>query len=195
MIKFESAIYYKSFGTAKQLPLSDLPEIAFSGRSNVGKSSLMNKIFNRKQLVRVSATPGKTITINFFKVDEAYFVDLPGYGYAKRASGEIERWSELTESYFTTNRNIKLIIQLIDMRHPPTALDIQMLEFIQNSGYNYIIVLSKSDKLNKTETEKRLNTLKTELSFLNNPVLIPFSALKNTGTEQIKEILNDTELS
>ena len=190
MLNFYEAQYEASYGTSSQLPTSTLPEIAFSGRSNVGKSSLLNRLTGRKNLVKVSSTPGKTRTVNFFKTGSAYLTDLPGYGYAKISSSEKERWAELMESYFTTNRNITLVVQLIDMRHPPSALDIQMLNFIKNNGLNYIIVLTKSDKLNKTETQNRLNSFKNELEFLGEKVpLFPFSALKNIGTDEIKNAI------
>ena len=117
-VEFEAA-----FGTLKQIPESDLPEIVFAGRSNVGKSSMLNRLFNRKNLARVSSMPGKTITINFFKVENVRIVDLPGYGYAKVAKGEKRRWAEMIEGYFQSPRNIKLVVQLVDMRHKPSEDD------------------------------------------------------------------------
>ncbi|MBR0509424.1 MAG: YihA family ribosome biogenesis GTP-binding protein [Clostridia bacterium] len=149
-VEFEAA-----FGTAGQLPPSDLPEIVFSGKSNVGKSSLINKFFNRKNMARVSAVPGKTTTVNFFKAGELRFVDLPGYGYAKRSAAEIRRWSELMEGYFSQDRRIVLLIQLLDMRHPPTADDKTMLRFLTESGVPFAVALTKCDKLKKTEREKQ----------------------------------------
>ena len=149
-VKFEA-----SFGTAKQLPPSDLPEIVFAGKSNVGKSSLINKFFNRKSLARVSAVPGKTTTINFFTLEGVRFADLPGYGYAKRSAAEIRRWGELMEGYFAQGRQIKLVVQLLDMRHDPTADDRTMLRFLTEAGYPFVCVLTKCDKLKKTERERR----------------------------------------
>lgn len=182
-VDFEAA-----FGTLEQLSESDLPEICFSGRSNVGKSSLINKILNRKSIARVSSTPGKTVTINFYKLDEFRLVDLPGYGYAKVADRDRERWAELMEGYFRTDRNIKLCLQLIDMRHPATEFDISMLEFLTHFEIPYAIVLTKCDKLNKTEFNNRLNALKEELGELGEGIaIIPFSALKGTGAEDVRK--------
>lgn len=183
-VKFEAA-----YGTSKQLPISDLPEIAFSGRSNVGKSTLLNKIFNRKQLARVSSTPGKTVTVNFFRVDDNRCVDLPGYGFAKVSYSERKRWSDLMEGYFQSGRNIKLVVQLIDMRHKPSNDDIVMLNFLKESGYPFVIVLTKSDKLNKTERNKRLAAFEEELDFVSGVQKIPFSALKSEGVEEIRSIV------
>ncbi|MBR5544142.1 MAG: ribosome biogenesis GTP-binding protein YsxC, partial [Clostridia bacterium] len=119
-MRYDKAEFKAAYGTFGQLPESNLPEIAFAGRSNVGKSSLLNRLFGRKNLARVSSVPGKTITINFYQVDEYNFVDLPGYGYAKVAKTEKDRWAEMMEGYFNSDRNIKLVVQLVDMRHPPT---------------------------------------------------------------------------
>jgi GTP-binding protein len=154
-VEFEAA-----FGTLKQIPPSDLPEIVFAGRSNVGKSSMLNRIFNRKNLARVSSMPGKTITINFFRVEDVRIVDLPGYGYAKVAKGEKRRWAEMMEGYFQSPRNIKLVVQLVDMRHKPSEDDYIMMRFLQDAGLPFIVAATKSDKLNKTQYKsvvKRLN--------------------------------------
>lgn len=184
-VDFEAA-----FGTLEQLTESSLPEICFSGRSNVGKSSLINKILNRKSIARVSSTPGKTVTINFYKLDEFRLVDLPGYGYAKVADTDRERWSELMEGYFRTNRNIKLCLQLIDMRHPATEFDISMLEFLTHFKIPYAVVLTKCDKLNKTEFNNRLAALKEELGELGDGItIIPFSALKGTGADDVRKTI------
>lgn len=182
-VDFEAA-----FGTLEQLTESTLPEICFSGRSNVGKSSLINKILNRKSIARVSSTPGKTVTINFYRLDEFRLVDLPGYGYAKVADHDRERWAELMEGYFRTGRNIKLCLQLIDMRHKATEFDISMLEFLSHFKIPYAVVLTKCDKLNKTEFNNRLNSLKEELGDLGDGItVIPFSALKGTGAEDVRK--------
>lgn len=183
-IDFESA-----YGTSKQLPPSTLPEIVFSGRSNVGKSSLINKLFNRKNLARVSSTPGKTITVNFFRGDNVYFVDLPGYGYARRDKSEKKRWAELMEGYFRQDRNIKLVIQLVDMRHKPSEDDMTMLSFLKESGIPFVIVLTKCDKLNKTETGKRREELAGELSEYGDITKIEFSSVTGTGTEELKNLI------
>lgn len=182
-VDFEAA-----FGTAAQLTESTLPEICFSGRSNVGKSSLINKLLNRKSIARVSSTPGKTITVNFYRLPEFRLVDLPGYGFAKVADRDRERWSELMEEYFKSGRNIKLCLQLIDMRHPATEFDISMLQFLSHFEIPYAVVLTKCDKLNKTEFQNRLTALKEELGELGDGItVIPFSALKGTGAEDIRK--------
>ncbi|MGN0547193.1 MAG: ribosome biogenesis GTP-binding protein YihA/YsxC [Acutalibacteraceae bacterium] len=185
-MRFDKIEFTAAYGTSSQLPPSREAEIVFSGRSNVGKSSLINKIFNRKNLARVSSVPGKTITVNFFKGDGVYFVDLPGYGYAKREMKEKKRWAELMEGYFQSGRNIPLVIQLIDMRHSPTEDDMLMLNFLRESGIPFAIALTKCDKLNKGELEKRRAELQSELADYPEVKTIEFSAVKGTGVEQIK---------
>ncbi len=185
-VEFEAA-----FGTLKQIPKSDIPEIVFAGRSNVGKSSMLNKLFNRKNLARVSSVPGKTITINFFRCDNVRIVDLPGYGYAKVAKGEKRRWAEMMEGYFADERNIKLVVQLVDMRHKPSEDDYIMLRFLKDSGMNFIVAATKCDKLNKTEFAARQAELRDELSeFGAELAIIPFSSEKGTGVDELKTILN-----
>ncbi len=185
-VEFEAA-----FGTLKQIPQSDLPEIVFAGRSNVGKSSMLNRLFNRKNLARVSSMPGKTITINFFKVEnDVRIVDLPGYGYAKVAKGEKRRWAEMMEGYFQSPRNIKLVVQLVDMRHKPSEDDYIMMRFLQDAGLPFIVAATKSDKLNKTQYNERKNALREELAeFGDNITILPFSSEKGEGTEELKKII------
>ena len=184
-VEFEAA-----FGTLKQIPQSDLPEIVFAGRSNVGKSSMLNRLFNRKNLARVSSVPGKTITINFFKVEDVRIVDLPGYGYAKVAKGEKRRWAEMMEGYFQSPRNIKLVVQLVDMRHKPSEDDYVMMRFLQDAGLPFIVAATKSDKLNKTQYNERKNALREELAeFGDNLTILPFSSEKGEGTEELKKII------
>ena len=184
-VEFEAA-----FGTLKQIPESDLPEIVFAGRSNVGKSSMLNRLFNRKNLARVSSMPGKTITINFFKVENVRIVDLPGYGYAKVAKGEKRRWAEMMEGYFQSPRNIKLVVQLVDMRHKPSEDDYIMMRFLQDAGLPFIVAATKSDKLNKTQYNERKNALREELAeFGDNLTILPFSSEKGEGTEELKKII------
>lgn len=185
-MRFDKIEFSAAYGTSKQLPPSDMPEIVFSGRSNVGKSSLINKVFNRKNLARVSSVPGKTITVNFFKGDGVVFADLPGYGYAKREQSEKRRWAELMEGYFQSGRNIALVIQLIDMRHAPSADDMVMLNFLRQAEIPFVIALTKCDKLNKTETEKRREELKAELADYSDIRMIEFSSVKGTGVEEVK---------
>ena len=182
-VQFEAA-----FGTLKQIPQSDLPEIVFAGRSNVGKSSMLNKIFNRKNLARVSSMPGKTITINFFKVEDVRIVDLPGYGYAKVAKGEKRRWAEMMEGYFQQERNIKLVVQLVDMRHKPSEDDYIMMRFLQDAGLPFIVAATKSDKLNKTQYKERSEALREELAeFGEDLVIIPFSSEKGDDVDALKQ--------
>ena len=185
-VEFEAA-----FGTLKQIPQSDLPEIVFAGRSNVGKSSMLNRLFNRKNLARVSSMPGKTITINFFKVEnDVRIVDLPGYGYAKVAKGEKRRWAEMMEGYFQSPRNIKLVVQLVDMRHKPSEDDYIMMRFLQDAGLPFIVAATKSDKLNKTQYNERKNALREELAeFGDNLTILPFSSEKGEGAEELKKII------
>ena len=185
-MRFDKIDFTAAYGTAAQLPPSNEAEIVFSGRSNVGKSSLINKVFNRKNLARVSSVPGKTITVNFFKGDGVYFVDLPGYGYAKREMSEKKRWAELMEGYFKSGRNIALVIQLIDMRHAPTQDDMIMLNFLRETGISFIIALTKCDKLNKSETEERRKALISELADYSDIKTVDFSAVKGTGVDEIK---------
>ncbi len=181
-VEFEAA-----FGTLKQIPQSDLPEIVFAGRSNVGKSSMLNKLFNRKNLARVSSMPGKTITINFFKVEDVRIVDLPGYGYAKVAKGEKRRWAEMMEGYFQSPRNIKLVVQLVDMRHKPSEDDYIMMRYLQDAGLPFIVAATKCDKLNKTQYNERVAGLKEELEeFGDDLVIIPFSSEKGNGVDELK---------
>lgn len=189
-MNFNNANFEAAFGTLEQLTASDMPEVCFSGRSNVGKSSLINKVLNRKSLARVSSTPGKTVTVNFYKLQDMRLVDLPGYGYAKVPFKEKDRWSTLMEGYFGTGRDIRLCLQLIDMRHKATDFDISMLEFLQYNKIPYAIILTKSDKLNKSEFNSRMEGIREELgSLCEGTHIIPFSSLKGTGTEEVRRAI------
>lgn len=188
-MNLQDAAFEAAYGTFAQLPTSDLPEITFSGRSNVGKSSLLNRLFNRKSLARVSSVPGKTVTINFYSVGDVRFVDLPGYGYAKVPKAEKIRWAEMMEGYFNSDRNIKLVVQLVDMRHPPTKDDLQMLSFLRENKIPYVVALTKSDKLNKTEYAQRLKSVQTELGFIRTECVIPFSAVIGEGREALLDAI------
>lgn len=190
-MRFDKTEFAASYGTSNQLPPSDKAEIVFSGRSNVGKSSLINKLFNRKNLARVSSVPGKTITVNFFKGDGVYFVDLPGYGYAKREANEKKRWAELMEGYFHSQRNIALVVQLIDMRHAPSADDMTMLNFLRETKIPFVIALTKCDKLNKSETENRRRAFENELKDYADITTVEFSAVKGTGVENLKTAIEN----
>lgn len=190
-MNYNKVEFETSFGNPEQLPESDLLEIAFAGRSNVGKSTLINKIFNRKQLARVSAVPGKTATINFFKLENIRFADLPGYGYAKVSKGNKERWGQLIEHYLSSGRKIELVFQLIDMRHPPTKDDLVMLNFLIQNEFPFVIILTKKDKLSKRQQEERLVGLATELPCAEQIHLIPFSSQTGDGVEEIREIIDE----
>jgi len=190
-MNYNTAQFEQAYGISSQLPKSDLPEIAFAGRSNVGKSSLLNKLFNRKQLARVSSVPGKTITINFYSVDNCRFVDLPGYGYAKISKQEKERFAELMEGYFNDVRNLKLVVQLVDMRHKPSADDYGMIEFLKHREIPFIIVMTKCDKLKVKEYQKRLSDSASELAAAGDVKCIPFSSLTGEGTEAVKEAIEE----
>lgn len=185
-MRFDNAVFETSFGTKQQLKSSDLPEIAFSGRSNVGKSSLLNKVLGRKALARVSSVPGKTVTINFFRVDQCRFVDLPGYGYAKVSHSEKQRWAELIESYFQSGRDLRLVVQLLDMRHEMTQMDADMLRFLSESGIPFAVALTKCDKLNKTEFASMLEQHQRAVEEFGSAAVIPFSATKGTGVETLR---------
>lgn len=188
-MRFDKVKYEASYGTAQQLPASEHIEIAFAGRSNVGKSSMLNKILNRKNLARVSSVPGKTVTVNFFNCDGIKLVDLPGYGYAKVNFNEKKRWADLMEGYFTSDRNIRLVVQLTDMRHPVTKDDLDMMRFMQSAGYDFIVVMTKSDKLNKTERTKRMEDIHTELAEFGDVKIIPFSASNGEGADEIRKAI------
>ena len=187
-VNFHTAYFESSFGNAKQLPKSEIPEIIFCGRSNVGKSSLMNKILGRKSLAKVSSSPGKTATVNFYRAGDIRLVDLPGYGYAKISGSEKQRFASLMEEYFGPPRNIPMAIQLIDMRHPPSRDDINMLNLYLELNIRFIIVLTKSDKLKPMARKARLEGIENELGFLTEDVIkIPFSSVTGEGVEQVKE--------
>ena len=170
-----------------QYPPEGVPEIAFTGRSNVGKSSLINLILNRRKLAKVSATPGKTRTINFFSINGGEFrlVDLPGYGYAKVSKAETADWGKMMESYLSKRGGLKVVIQLVDSRHAPTAQDKQMYEYLRYYGLDGIVAATKADKLSGSELHRNLAVIRKELQLTADDALIPVSALKRTGTEEL----------
>lgn len=163
-----------------------LPQIAFAGKSNVGKSSVLNCVLQRKNFARVGQKPGKTIHINYFRVDDrAYFVDLPGYGYAQVAASEKERWGRLMESYFARTEDITLGVMIVDARHEPTKLDCVMAELFQNTGCPFLVVANKLDKLKKSEIEPNMHRIRETLQLSADTVLLPFSAEKGTGRGEL----------
>lgn len=189
-MNFNNVCFEMAVGTAAQLLPGDLPEVCFSGRSNVGKSSLLNRVLGRKALARVSGRPGKTATINFYRLEGLRLADLPGYGFAKVARSEKVRWGDMMERYFDSGRPIALVVQLIDMRHSPSKDDFSMLRFLCGAGLPFAVALTKSDKLNVSEREARLAALEEELAFLpqGTPV-IPFSATGGEGVQEIRDLL------
>lgn len=178
-----------SAGLPQQFPTDPMVQIAFSGRSNVGKSSLINSLLGRKSLARVSSAPGKTITVNFYDVDKKLFlVDLPGYGFAKRRPEDKEKWSMLTDGYFTKNKNIdllRLVVQLIDSRVGPTADDEMMLSFLSESGIPFIVVATKVDKLNATEKKKAVEIFQNHPLIPKDTPVLFYSSLKNEGKSEL----------
>lgn len=189
-MRLDKAEFEYSAGLAEQLRPADLPEVAFSGRSNVGKSSLINKLLNRRALARTSATPGKTATVNFYRLPEVRLVDLPGYGYAKVSGSEKRRWTELIGGYFHDDRDLRLVLQLLDARHTPSRDDYQMLEYMVEHEIPFVAVLTKMDKLNKTQRQQRLEAFQRELSEYEGITLIPFSAVTGEGVEMLQHILS-----
>ncbi|MBO4523980.1 MAG: YihA family ribosome biogenesis GTP-binding protein [Ruminococcus sp.] len=190
-LNYNKAEFTAAYGKFSQIPSSDRIEIAFAGHSNVGKSTLINKLFNRKNLARVSSVPGKTATINFYGLDNLYFVDLPGYGYAKVAKSEKERWAGLIEGYLSSDRDIRLVFMLIDMRHAPTNDDIHMINFLIDAEMPFVLVLTKADKLKKTEREKRMEAFKSEIPCFEDIHSIPFSSQTFEGVEELRQIVED----
>ncbi len=191
-LKTQNVVLKISAGEARQIPSDPIAQVAFSGRSNVGKSSLINALLGRKSLARVSSAPGKTITINFYEVDKKlYLVDLPGYGFAKRTLEDKAKWSALTDGYFTQNRNIdrlSLVLQLVDSRIGPTVDDEMMLDFLRASDLPFAVVATKTDKLNATERKKNLEAIAAHPLVSGAPV-IPFSALKGEGKDELWKII------
>ena len=184
-MNYNNSEFLASYGLSRQLPDSDRPEIVFSGRSNVGKSSLINKLCNRKKLARVSATPGKTATINFYRVDTAYFVDLPGYGYAKRSFADKKRWSALTQSYFEDNSSLAAVLQLIDIRTGVTADDADMLAWLRHYEVPHLLVATKCDKLGKTALNEAAAQLIRSPAVAPGTACVLFSSLKGEGREAL----------
>ena len=189
-MNLQKAEFLTSVTDLSKLPKDGLPQIAFSGKSNVGKSSVINRVLNRKNFARVGETPGKTVHINFFRIDgKAYFVDLPGYGYAKVPKAEKERWGKLMEQYFSVPERISLGVLIVDARHKPTADDVTMCEYFKSSGGAFVVVANKLDKLKKSELEPNLALIRQTLALPEQIPLIPFSAEKGTGRDELLRVI------
>ena len=173
-------------------PMDDKPEIAFAGKSNVGKSSLINGLMNRKALARISATPGKTQTINFYNInEELYLVDLPGYGYAKVSEQEKRKWGQLIERYLHGSEQLKAVFLLVDIRHAPSANDKMMYDWILNNGYEPIIIATKLDKLKRSQVQKNIKAIKEGLKLSKDGIIIPFSAETKQGRDEIWALIDE----
>lgn len=169
-----------------QYPEDNTAEIAFAGRSNVGKSSLLNLLTNRRSLARVSGNPGKTRTINFYRINDAFrIVDLPGYGYAKLSKSVTENWGAMMEAYFQNRQGLKKVVQLVDIRHTPSAQDQQMYDYLRHYGLDGIVVATKADKVSRNELQKCIKTIRQTLKLGPEDLVIPVSALKKTGYEEL----------
>ena len=179
-------------GITSKLPENVLPEIAFAGKSNVGKSSLINGLINRKYFARISATPGKTQTINFYNINqELYLVDLPGYGYAKVSEQEKQKWGKMIERYLHSSKQLRAVFLLIDIRHDPSANDRQMYDWILSQGYHPIIIATKLDKLKRSQVAKHVKAIRQGLKLDAESVLIPFSAVTKQGRDEIWELAEE----
>lgn len=178
-------------GVTSKLPVNDKPEVAFAGKSNVGKSSLINALMNRKSLARTSAQPGKTQTINYYNINDAlYFVDLPGYGYAKASENVKAQWGKMIEDYLHKSKQLKCVFLLIDIRHAPSENDRIMYDWIVKNGYHPVIIATKLDKINRSQVQKQLKLIRETLRVEEGTVMIPFSALTKQGREEIYDILD-----
>ena len=179
-------------GITSVLPKNDLPEIAFLGKSNVGKSSLINKLMQRKSLARTSQAPGKTQTINYYKInDEIYFVDLPGYGYAKVSQELRQKWGKMIEKYLTTSPSLKLICLLVDIRHEPTENDRLMYDWIKYHGYKVLVILTKADKLKRSVLSKNIKMIEKSLKVSEEDMVVAFSSETGQGRDEVYEIINN----
>lgn len=186
LVEFQGA-----YGTSAQIPASKRPEVSFVGRSNVGKSSLINRLFNRKKLAKVSQMPGKTTTINFFTTEKIDFIDLPGYGYAKVAKSEKARWDEMINGYFDQYRYYALVVSLIDIRHPATKLDEQMVEFLRACELPFVIALTKADKLSRSQAIKQREAIRKQLDLDDSVPFIICSSATGTGFDELRRIIEN----
>lgn len=190
-MNYNHAVFEAAYGTSKQLPKENNIEFAFAGHSNVGKSSLLNAIFGRKALAKVSSQPGKTATVNFYDIDGVKFVDLPGYGYAKVSLNDKKRWADLVEGYLMSDRDIRLVVQLVDSRHEPTKDDVQMIDFMIDNEMPFVIALTKADKLNKTERRKREEAFLSEIPCADQITMVWTSTVTGEGISELKEIFEE----
>lgn len=189
-MKIKSVNLETVIGITSKLPENALPEFAFAGKSNVGKSSLINAIMNRKSYARTSSQPGKTQTINFYNINEEfYLVDLPGYGYAKVSQETKAKWGKMIEKYLRRSEQLKAVFLLIDIRHDPSANDIDMYEWIVHNGFEPIIIATKSDKISRGQIEKHLKAIRVGLKVRPGTIMIPFSSLNKNGLDKIYEVL------
>ena len=193
-INYQTARFEASYGTVAQLPESTTPEVAVAGRSNVGKSSLLNKLFNRKGLVKVSSTPGKTANINFFEVDGIRFVDLPGYGFAKVSQKEKQRWADLISGYFAQERSFNLVIALVDIRHDAQRLDHEMVGFLRESGLPFVVALTKADKLGRSKQAQQAAAIARQLGIERDQVVVT-SSETGQGIDDLRRRIADACLS
>jgi GTP-binding protein len=192
-INLQNAEFVLSATTPKAFLRNDMPQIAFAGRSNVGKSSVINRLLNRKNFARVGAAPGKTIHINYFKIDNTfYLVDLPGYGYAKVSKSERDRWGKLMESYFADPELMSLGIMIVDSRHKPTADDCTMAQWFKDTGCPFVVVANKLDKLKKSEIEPNIQRVREVLELDDTVKVVPFSAEKGDGKQDLLQIIFDS---
>ena len=189
-LKLEQARFEAAYGTAEQLPESTTPEVSFAGRSNVGKSSLINKLVRRKALARTSSQPGKTANINFYEADGIRLVDLPGYGYAKVSGKERQRWADLIAGYFDQDRSFNLVVALVDIRHDAQKLDVQMLDFLQNAELPFVVALTKADKLSRAKADQQAARLAKQFGIPRSHMIVT-SAVKNTGIDELRHRIED----
>ena len=192
-LKYETARYEASYGTIAQLPKPTTPEVSFVGRSNVGKSSLLNRLLGRKQLARVSSVPGKTANINFFDVDGVKFVDLPGYGYAKVSRAEKQRWADLIGGYFEQERSFNLVISLVDIRHEAQKLDLRMVDFLTEAELPFVVALTKADKITRNKQNQAAAALRSSFGLAQEQIIIT-SSETGLGIDELRRRIEDATL-
>lgn len=191
-MKIKKSEFIISAVSQSQYPEEPMPEIAFAGRSNVGKSSLLNMLINRKNLARTSSTPGKTQTINFYSIDDLFrFVDLPGYGYAKVSKTQKAAWAKTIETYLNQSQNLLEVIQLVDIRHTPSVQDKEMYKWILDCGFNGIVIATKLDKIKNSQLQKQINVIRKELNMPDNAPLIPISSDNRKGKYKVWDLFNE----